>query len=150
MNRAYALLASLILIATPMAGCLSGEDLEELVDDVLGCMDENAANYEENATAELVGDCIYMATTETFIEAMTDMGSIEDMLEESPKAGYSQSISSSEWNQDLGMQMDVEIEDIVQGQLYLLRILSIMLIAPSNSLAHLASLKQPDKPSVDR
>ena len=117
MNRAYALLASLILIATPMAGCLSGEDLEELVDDVLGCMDENAANYEENATAELVGDCIYIATTETFIEAMTDMGSIEDMLEESPKAGYSQSISSSEWNQDLGMQMDVEIEDIVMADL---------------------------------
>ena len=117
MNRAYALLASLILIATPMAGCLSGEDLEELVDDVLGGMDENAANYEENATAELVGDCIYMATTETFIEAMTDMGSIEDMLEESPKAGYSQSISSSEWNQDLGMQMDVEIEDIVMADL---------------------------------
>jgi len=100
-----------------MAGCLSGEDLEELVDDVLGCMDENAANYEENATAELVGDCIYMATTETFIEAMTDMGSIEDMLEESPKAGYSQSISSSEWNQDLGMQMDVQIEDIVMADL---------------------------------
>ena len=117
MNRAYALLASLILIATPMAGCLSGEDLEELVDDVLGCMDENAANYEENATTELVGDCIYMATTETFIEAMTDMGSIEDMLEESPKAGYSQSISSSEWNQDLGMQMDVQIEDIVMADL---------------------------------
>ena len=117
MNRAFALLASLILIATPMAGCLSGDDLEELVDDVLGCMDENAANYEENATAELVGDCIYMATTETFIEAMTDMGSIEDMLEESPKAGYSQSISSSEWNQDLGMQMDVEIEDIVMADL---------------------------------
>ena len=117
MNRAYALLASLILIATPMAGCLSGEDLEEIVDDVLGCMDENAANYEENATAELVGDCIYMATTETFIEAMTDMGSIEDMLEESPKAGYSQSISSSEWNQDLGMQMDVQIEDIVMADL---------------------------------
>ncbi len=117
MNRAYALLASLILIATPMAGCLSGDDLEELVDDVLGCMDENAANYEENATAELLGDCIYMATTETFIEAMNDMGSIEDMLEESPKAGYSQSISSSEWNQDLGMQMDVEIEDIVMADL---------------------------------
>ena len=117
MNRAYALLASLILIATPMAGCLSGEDLEELVDDVLGCMDENAANYEENATAELVGDCIYMATTETFIEAMTDMGSIEDMLEESPKAGYSQSISSSDWNQDLGMQMDVKIEDTVMVDL---------------------------------
>ncbi|MED5231274.1 MAG: LDL receptor domain-containing protein, partial [Candidatus Thermoplasmatota archaeon] len=117
MNRAYALLASLILIATPMAGCISGEDLEELVDDVLGCMDENAANYEENATSELVGDCIYMATMETFLEAMTDVGSIEDMLEDTPKAGYSQSISTSEWSQDLGMQMDVEIEDIVMADL---------------------------------
>ena len=53
-------------------------------------MDENAANYEENATTELVGDCIYMATAETFMEAMTDVGSIEDILEDTPKAGYSQ------------------------------------------------------------
>ena len=73
MNRAYALLASLILIATPIAGCLSGEDLEELVDDVLGCMDENAANYDENATSELVGDCLYMASIDAFISAMEDM-----------------------------------------------------------------------------
>ena len=80
-------------------------------------MDENAANYEENATTELVGDCIYMATAETFMEAMTDVGSIEDILEDTPKAGYSQSISSSEWNQDLGMQMDLEIEDIVMADL---------------------------------
>ena len=79
--------------------------------------DENAANYEENATVELLGDCIYMATAETFMEAMTDIGSIEDMLEDTPKAGYSQSISSSEWSEDLGMQMDVEIEDIVMADL---------------------------------
>ena len=29
--------------------------------------------YEENAT-KLVGDCIYMATAETFMEAMIDIG----------------------------------------------------------------------------
>ena len=113
MTRLNVLIASLLLIATSLSGCIT----EELVDDILGCMDENAANYEENATSELVGVCIYMATTETFMEAMTDVGSIEDMLEETPKAGYSQSISSSEWNQDLGMQMDVQIEDIVMADL---------------------------------
>ena len=107
------IIASLLLIATSLSGCIT----EELVDDILGCMDENAANYEENATVELLGDCIYMATAETFMEAMTDIGSIEDMLEDTPKAGYSQSISSSEWSQDLGMQMDVEIEDIVMADL---------------------------------
>mgnify|MGYP001496787787 CR=1 FL=1 len=113
MTRLNVLIASLLLIATSLSGCIT----EELVDDILGCMDENAANYEENATSELVGVCIYMATTETFMEAMTDVGSIEDMLEDTPKAGYSQSISSSEWNQDLGMQMDVQIEDIVMADL---------------------------------
>ena len=50
MTRAYALLASLILIASPLAGCLTGEDIEEIIDDILGCIDENAENYDENAT----------------------------------------------------------------------------------------------------
>ena len=72
MTRVHALFACLILIAAPLAGCLD----EELVDDILGCMDENAANYDDNATSELVGDCIYMATMETFMEAMNDAGSI--------------------------------------------------------------------------
>ena len=113
MSRLNVLIASLLLIATSLSGCIT----EDLVDDILGCMDDNAANYEENATSELVGDCIYTAATETFMEAMTDVGSIEEILEDTPKAGYSQSISSSEWNQDLGMQMDVEIEDIVMADL---------------------------------
>ncbi len=113
MTRMNVIIASLLLIATSLSGCIT----EELVDDILGCMDENAANYEENATSELLGDCIYMATAETFMEAMTDVGSIEDILEDTPKAGYSQSISSSEWSQDLGMQIDVEIEDIVMADL---------------------------------
>jgi len=101
------------LIAAPLAGCLD----EELVDDILGCMDENAANYDDNATSELVGDCIYMATMETFMEAMNDAGSIEEMLEDTPKAGYSQSISMNEWSDDLGMQMDIQMDETVMADL---------------------------------
>ncbi len=76
MTRAYALLASLILIASPLAGCLSGEDIEdiedieEIIDDILGCMDENAENYAENATAELLGDCIYLVSMEAFMTCL--------------------------------------------------------------------------------
>ena len=71
MTRAYALLASLLLIATPLAGCTSSPEIEEIVDDILGCMDENAQNYDDNATAELLGDCIYLASMEIFMTAMT-------------------------------------------------------------------------------
>ncbi len=117
MIRAHALFACLILIAAPLAGCLSGDDIEELVDDIIGCMDENAANYEENATSELVGDCIYMATMDTFMDAMSDVKTIEEMLEDSPKAGYSQSVNVNEWSDELSMQMDVMIIETVMADL---------------------------------
>ena len=120
MNRAYALLASLILIATPMTGCLSGEDIEDLVDDVIGCMDENAANYDENATAELVGDCLYMASIDAFVSAMEDMQemSIDDMLEEDTRAGYSSIISVTTVSDEMGGgPMDISIEEHVMVDL---------------------------------
>ena len=117
MTRVHALFACLILIAAPLSGCLSGDDLEELVDDIIGCMDENAENYDDNATSELVGDCIYMATMDTFMDAMSDVRSIEERLEDTPKAGYSQSITVNEWNDDLGMQMDIQIDETVMVDL---------------------------------
>ncbi len=120
MTRVYALLASLILIASPMAGCLTGEDIEdieEIIDDILGCMDENAENYAENATAELLGDCIYLASMEIFITAMTEQMEIDEMLEIVPRAGYSMSITMSEWNTDANMQMDTVIEEMVMADL---------------------------------
>jgi len=117
MTRAYALLASLLLIATPLAGCTSSPEIEELVDDILGCMDENAENYAENATAELLGDCIYLASMEIFITAMTEQMKIDEMLEIIPRAGYSMTITSSEWNTDMNMQMDTVIEEMVMADL---------------------------------
>jgi hypothetical protein len=107
MTRAYAILTMMILISTPLAGCLD-ESVEEIVDDILGCMDENAENYLENATSELVGDCIYLVSMEVFMSAMdnSDMG-IEDMLNQSSRAGYSMTMSTSGYNEDMGMDMDM-------------------------------------------
>ena len=101
------MIASLLLIATPLAGCTSSPEIEEIVDDILGCMDENAENYAENATAELLGDCIYLASMEIFMTAMTEQMEIDEMLEIIPRAGFSRTITSSEFNADMGMQMDM-------------------------------------------
>ena len=114
MNRAYALLASLILIATPMTGCLSGEDL---VDDILGCVDENAANYDENATVELLGDCIYIASMDSFMTAMEDEMGIDALLEESPKAGYSLTQNMNGFDPEMGMEIDVTSTQQVMADL---------------------------------
>jgi len=117
MTRAYALLASILLMATPLAGCTSSPEIEEIVDDILGCMDENAENYDDNATAELLGDCIYLASMEVFMTAMTEQMEIDEMLEIIPQAGYSMSITMSEWNTDMNMQMDTVIEETVMADL---------------------------------
>ncbi len=117
MTRAYALIASLLLIVTPLAGCTSSPEIEEIVDDILGCMDENAENYDDNATAELLGDCIYLASMEVFMTAMTEQMEIDEMLDIIPQAGYSMLITSSEFNVDMGTQMDIIIEEMVMADL---------------------------------
>ena len=90
MNKIIVALASLLIVTTPLAGCLTEDSLEDLIDDVLGCMDEQAKNYDENATTELVGNCIYAASMNVFMEAMTQEISIESMLDENTTtAGYS-------------------------------------------------------------
>ena len=73
------------MITTSASGCLSGDTVE----DILGCMDENAANYDENATLEALGDCFFIATMETFIHTMDNQMDIDEMLELNTRAGYS-------------------------------------------------------------
>lgn len=108
MNRAFALLASLILVATPLTGCLSGEDIEDLVDDLLGCMDENAANYDENATAEALGDCIYLVSMQTFLDELEDAMDIDAMLENSPKAGFSYHVEATVTENGVSVESTVQ------------------------------------------
>ena len=105
------------MIATPLAGCTSSPEIEEIIDDIFGCMDENAENYAENATAELLGDCIYLASMEIFMNAMTEQMEIDEMLEIMPRAGFSFTVMSSEFNAEMGMQMDTIIEEMVMVDL---------------------------------
>jgi len=110
MTRLHVLIASLILVSAPLAGCLS----EELVDDVLGCMDENALNYDDNATAEALEDCLYMVSMDAFEAAMENSeGNIEDMLNLSTRAGYSLTTSMNGYDADMGMEMDTTMVERV-------------------------------------
>jgi len=104
MNRVYVILASLILVATPLAGCLDEATLEELLDDVIGCMDENAKNFDDNATTELVGECIYAASMQVFVDSMTQQMTIEGLLNQSTSAGYSMSITMPMDGEDMGLE----------------------------------------------
>ena len=104
MNRMYVILASLILVATPLAGCLDEATLEELLDDVIGCMDENAKNFDDNATTELVGECIYAASMQVFVDSMTQQMTIEGLLNQSTSAGYSMSMTMPMDGEDMGLE----------------------------------------------
>ena len=47
-----------LMIASALAGCLGGDDEEPVVEDVMGCMDPGANNYDSAATAD-DGSCDY-------------------------------------------------------------------------------------------
>ena len=112
MNRIIVALASLLIVTTPLAGCLDDATLEEIIDDIVGCMDTQAKNYDENATTELVGNCIYAASMEAFMDAMNQEIDIQSMLNQSTTAGYSMSMTAPMGDELEGMG-DVLIEETV-------------------------------------
>ena len=93
MNKIIVALTSLLIVTTPLAGCLDEVTLEEIIDDIVGCMDNQAKNYDENATTELVGNCIYAASMDAFLDSMNQQIDIESMLNQSTTAGYSMSMT---------------------------------------------------------
>ncbi len=113
MNRIIVVLASLLIVTTPLAGCLDEAALEDLIDDIVGCMDNEAKNFDENATTELVGNCIYAASMEAFMDAMNQEIDIQSMLNQSTTAGYSMSMTTPMGDElgDMGdatMMMNIE------------------------------------------
>ena len=113
MNRIIVVLASLLIVTTPLAGCLDEAALEDLIDDIVGCMDNEAKNYDENATTELVGNCIYAASMEAFMDAMNQEIDIQSMLNQSTTAGYSMSMTTPMGDElgdmaDATMMMNIE------------------------------------------
>ncbi len=115
MNKTLVLLASILIATTPLAGCIDGDTLEDIIDDVVGCMDTEAKNYDENATTELVGNCIYAASKEAFMDAMNQEINLQSMLNQSTTAGYSMSMTAPMGDElgDMGDDMMVLIEETV-------------------------------------
>ena len=115
MNKTLVLLASILIATTPLAGCIDGDTLEEIIDDVVGCMDTEAKNYDENATTELVGNCIYAASKEAFMDAMNQEINLQSMLNQSTTAGYSMSMTAPMGDElgDMGDDMMILIEETV-------------------------------------
>ena len=115
MNKTLVLLASILIATTPLAGCIDGDTLEEIIDDVVGCMDAEAKNYDENATTELVGNCIYAASMEAFMDAMNQEIDLQSMLNQSTTAGYSMSMTAPMGDElgDMGDDMMILIEETV-------------------------------------
>ena len=115
MNKTLVLLASLLIATTPLAGCIDGDTLEEIIDDVVGCMDTEAKNFDENATTELVGNCIYAASMEVFMDAMNQEIDLQSMLNQSTTAGYSMSMTAPMGDElgDMGDDMMILIEETV-------------------------------------
>ena len=113
MNRIIVVLTSLLIVTTPLAGCLDEAALEDLIDDIVGCMDNEAKNYDENATTELVGNCIYAASMDAFMDAMNQEIDIQSMLNQSTTAGYSMSMTTPMGDElgdmaDATMMMNIE------------------------------------------
>jgi len=113
MTRAVALLSALILVTTIFAGCFEESEIEEFIDDVLGCVDENAANYDENATTQALEDCIYLVSLDTFNAKLESSMDIHELLDESPKVGYSIHMISSSYNEDFGSELTTNMDRIV-------------------------------------
>ena len=81
--------------------------------------EQQAKNYDENATTELVGNCIYAASMNVFMEAMTQEISIESMLDENTTtAGYSMYMNGPAGDDfgDTGDEM-MTIEEVVMVNL---------------------------------
>ena len=78
-------------------------------------MDTETKNYDENATTELVGNCIYAASKEAFMDAMNQEIDLQSMLNQSTTAGYSMSMTAPMGDElgDMGDDMMVLIEETV-------------------------------------
>ena len=70
-------------------------------------MDENAKNYDDNATTELVGECIYTQSMQTFIDALDQEMGIEELLTQNASVGYSISVTSPMDGSEMGLEEDI-------------------------------------------
>ena len=118
MRSVTALSTAFLMIVSSMAGCIEG--LEEIAD-AIGCSDENASNYDPDATSSSDDLCLFLENEARFMAAMGDAMAADpsDYLLDSDSgvSGVEYSMSMSGNDPDSGMSVSMEMLSVIMVDL---------------------------------
>ena len=118
MRSVTALSTAFLMIVSSMAGCIEG--LEDIAD-AIGCSDENASNYDPDATSGSDDLCLFLENEARFMAAMGDAMAADpsDYLLDSDSgvSGVEYSMSMSGNDPGSGMSVSMEMLSVIMVDL---------------------------------
>ena len=118
MRSVTALSTAFLMIVSSMAGCIEG--LEDIAD-AIGCSDENASNYDPDATSGSDDLCLFLENEARFMAAMGDAMSADPssylLDSDSGVSGVEYSMSMSGYDPDSGMSVSMEVLSVIMVDL---------------------------------
>lgn len=118
MRSVTALSTAFLMIVSSMAGCIEGlEDLTEII----GCSDENAENFNPDATTGSDDLCLFLENEARFMAAMGDAMAADPssylLDSDSGVSGVEYSMSMSGYDPNSGMSVSMEMLSVVMVDL---------------------------------
>lgn len=118
MRSVTALSTAFLMIVSSMAGCIEG--LEDIAD-AIGCSDENASNYDPDATSGSDDLCLFLENEARFMAAMGDAMAADPssylLDSDSGVSGVEYSMSMSGNDPDSGMSVSMEMLSVIMVDL---------------------------------
>lgn len=118
MRSVTALSTAFLMIVSSMAGCIEG--LEDIAD-AIGCSDENASNYDPDATSGSDDLCLFLENEARFMAAMGDAMAADPssylLDSDSGVSGVEYSMSMSGYDSDSGMSVSMEMLSVIMVDL---------------------------------
>ena len=118
MRSVTALSTAFLMIVSSMAGCIEG--LEDIAD-AIGCSDENASNYDPDATSGSDDLCLFLENEARFMAAMGDAMAADPssylLDSDSGVSGVEYSMSMSGYDPDSGMSVSIEMLSVIMVDL---------------------------------
>ena len=118
MRSVTALSTAFLMVISSMAGCIEG--LEDLAD-AIGCSDENASNYDPDATSGSDDLCLFLENEARFMAAMGDAMAADPssylLDSDSGVSGVEYSMSMSGSDPDSGMSVSIEMLSVIMVDL---------------------------------
>jgi len=118
MRSVTALSTAFLMIVSSMAGCIEG--LEDIAD-AIGCSDENASNYDPDATSGSDDLCLFLENEARFMAAMGDAMAADPssylLDSDSGVSGVEYSMSMSGSDPDSGMSVSIEMLSVIMVDL---------------------------------